>query len=212
MIESPDGDMLSRIYWVGRRLYQLIVMTSGDKLQEHPEVARFLDSFKLTGDETAMTQQPAWIDFSPEHGGFVVSMPSNPTQQIMPTKSESTQMNVYVYVSLGPDGAAYLVSYADVPSPPTNQTQTTKALDDVRNGQLESTKGDLKTEAMISLEGNQGRELKIITPTGTIISRIFIVKTRLYQLMAITPEAVVGSEASTRDNARFLSSFKLKSP
>jgi hypothetical protein len=170
-------------------------------------VDRFFASFKLVGDLAASIPQPPWSEFSVEEGGFSVLMPTKPMQQTMPA---GESVNVHIYLSLGANGTGYLASYADLPDVPADQAQTIKALDDARNGQLKSSKGRLLSETTITLEGYPGRELKIETATGQMISRVFLVKRRLYQLLGIVPESIVGSEGFAQDAAKFFSSFKLK--
>jgi hypothetical protein len=204
-IDEPGGQILSRIYWVGRRLYQLIAINQKGR-PDQGIVDRFFTSFKLVGDLRASIQQPTWTEFSLEEGGFSVLMPTKPLQQTLPA---AESVNVHIYLSLGANGTGYLASYADLQDAPADQAQTIKALDDARNGQLKTSKGKLLRETTITIEGYPGRELKIEIATGEMITRILVVKQRLYQLLGIVPESIVGSEGSAQDVAKFLSSFKL---
>lgn len=205
-IEERDGQMLIRTYWVRRRLYDLIAIAQKGK-QDQANVDRFFTSFKLVGDLAASMPQPSWTEFSLEEGGFSVLMPTKPMQQTIPA---AESVNVHLYSSLGSNGVGYLASYADLPESLSDQAQTIKALDDARNEQLKASKGRLLSETTITLEGYPGYELKIETATGQMISRVFLVKRRLYQLMGIVPESMVGSESSVQDVGKFFSSFKLK--
>lgn len=207
-IEMPDWSMITRIYWVKRRLYQLIAMTSKDRPAPQ-DVDRFLASFKIKSDVTTGLQPPAWIDLASEQGGFKLLLPSKPTEQVMPIPSATGSLDVHIYVSLGQEGIAYIASYTDLPSAPGDQSQIIKALDDVRNGQLKNAKGKLLSETSISLDGHPGRELKIETAVGPTVVRIYLVNRRLYQILAVIPQAAAGSEAVARDTAKFLSSFRV---
>jgi hypothetical protein len=207
-LEVADGDMVTRIYWVKRRLYQLIAVTPKEKPATEI-VSRFLTSFKLSSNVVAALQSPDWVEFLSEEGRFTVLMPSKPTEQVMPIQSTSGSLNLHTYVSLGVQGIAYIASYSDMPTAPADQSMIIKVLDDVRNGQLDKAKGKLQSEVTISHDGHPGRELKIETSVGPALVRNYLVGHRLYQLVVVVPEAKAGFLDVAKDTAKFLSSFKL---
>ena len=207
-IDTPEGMMITRIYWVTRRLYQLIGIT-GKTVS--PDVDKFLASFKIKSDVSLLTSASGWTEFVSEGGGFTVLMPSRPTEQVMPVPSGTASLDMHVYVSIGQEGIAFIVSYSDLQNAPKDQNELIRTLDGVRNGQLEKAKGKLLSETTLSLNGNQGRELKIDTPVGISTSRIFLVKNRLYQIIVVAPLDVVSSQSAVHDTSNFFGSFRLAS-
>ena len=72
---------------------------------------------------------------------------------------------------------------------------------------MASCKGKLKREKSLLLDTNPGRELTIeIEGKGMVVMRLYAVKNRLYQVMAVGPTDLVTSQ----DAQKFLTSLQLK--
>jgi len=103
------------------------------------------------------------------------------------------------------NGAEFGVVYADLPAAVVERTPPDVLLDGARDGQLRNTKGNLLTERDLVLHGHPGREVTVKTTWGVYACRILLVRRRLFQVMATSPD----SNAYARDRQRFLDSFRL---
>lgn len=146
---------------------------------------------------------PDWKDFVCEPGRFTVAMPMKPTDKKQVVKTATGSLNVMLWYAEGKNDALFAVSYCDFTEADVKKATIAKRLDQARDGAVESARGTLKSEKAIELEGHPGREL-VIEKDKEIIARtrIFLVKNRLYQVMALG--SVPAKEASS-----FLESFRL---
>jgi hypothetical protein len=151
-----------------------------------------------------IAHQPKWTQFVSRPDGFMVLMPGRPTFQRATAPSVSGATRVGTWRLQLNDGAEYGVVYADLPAD-SERTPPDVLLDGARDGQLRHTKGKLLTERALVLHGHPGREETVKTTWGVYTCRILLVRRRLFQVLAATPD----STAYTRDRGRFLNSFRL---
>ena len=158
-----------------------------------------LGTFAVVGCQKPMTEFT-----SPEYK-FKASFPGAPKQQ------EKTQVGLKfkVYSTEARDGA-YMIMVSDMPIPPNEPDEELQArLDSAQDGAVQGAGGTLKTSTKITLDGKYpGREFsaRITQPAdGQVRVRIYIVGTRVYQVMVIGTD----SYATAAEADAFLNSFKL---
>ncbi len=174
------------------------------------------------GCVTGIGQQPASRDVQPESGVWANAAPADAGFKIlMPGKAEKTTRPVASLpgvenhvLLLQTDLAAYMVSYVQFPSDVTDPVAIKTLLDRGREGGLKSSKGELKSEKEVTLDGHAGREWVITLPyhqNGT--ARAYWVRNRLYQTLFIeqSGSAETPQLQRLRQDARirFLDSFEL---
>ncbi len=153
-----------------------------------------------------------WQTFSSSAGGFSVSIPGTFQES---TQSVSTQLgaiDLHIFM-LGQANSAYMLSYADYPENFVKQSDVNTMLDGARDGALKNVNATLGGTKAISLDGSPGREFTASVPDsksvpggGSVQARIYLVKSRLYQLLVLTAK---GNETEV-DADKFLASFKLQ--
>jgi hypothetical protein len=151
-------------------------------------------------------QKPEWVVVSPGDGASSISMPGSPKEATQKVNTPAGDIDVHTFI-FEQSEVAYSIIYSDFPDALIASRDTEKMLDGARDGAISSVKGTLTAETKITLAEFPGRELKIEAPDGkhTVVSRVYLVKNRLYQVAVATPkDASVGD-----DVAKFFSSFKL---
>jgi hypothetical protein len=153
-----------------------------------------------------VSQAPAsWVSFAPKDGAFTVKLPAIPVEKTKQVDSPAGKLTTRFYLCDEPGDGAYVVSLTDYPAKAL-EGNPEKRLNNARDGAVASAKGKLVHERKIKLAGHSGRELWIeADKTGMIQTRIYFVKQRLYQTMAIGPKEFV----ETKETAAFLDSFRL---
>jgi hypothetical protein len=159
---------------------------------------------------TAKVETP-WEKFAPEGGGFAVLLPGKPTgsEQAVESKVGTLKHHMFLLVS-GTD--VYMVSYVDYPDPVTDPAVIKTMLDAGREGGLQATHGELKSEKEIKLGEYTGREWVVNIPdAGFARARAYWVSSRLYQAMVVLGDAKTIEAEKVRDAtmAKFLDSFVL---
>ena len=152
-------------------------------------------------------QTPAgWRPFAPKDGSFSIVLPGAPTEKKQQLKAGAGAVDVSMYICEAAGDGTYVVAVTDYSSQEI-QGGEEKRLRNARDGAVQNSEGKLIHERKISLAGHPGRELWIGTKDdGMIHTRLFAVKQRLYQTMAIGPKTFV----ETKETASFMDSFKLK--
>jgi hypothetical protein len=203
IVDAPDDLVFKvRAYLVKQRLYQVLVVTSKSK-ESSPDATKFLDSFKLLTVET-----DSWKEFRSQAGRFSVRLPGTPKEDKQAIDTAVGKIDMFLFVYEVSNDVAYLIMYNDYPEDVVAKADKTTMLDGARDGAVENVKGKLRSEKNVSISGSPGREIVVDTsdaPLSTIKSRMYLVKNRLYQVMAVVPK---GKETS-KDVDKFLDSFKL---
>ena len=155
-------------------------------------------------------QQPAmrppaqsWTQFQSKEGGFSILMPGQPTRKVVHIETAAGTMDSIMFKA-DIDSASYQVAYFDIMFAPSGDDLINKLLDGARDGGLGETKSQLVGETQITLDGFLGREIKAKSPKGFIISRLYMVKDRLYGTIIEGLEKIDSPAA-----IKFLDSFKL---
>jgi hypothetical protein len=105
------------------------------------------------------------------------------------------------------DERSFGVSYADYPEALLRQSTAAELLDDARERTITSLDAKLLGEETIELGRFAGRSLRLEAAGGaiTVQSRLYMVRSRLYHVVAVTRR----DEAASPDVRRFLDSFQL---
>lgn len=150
-----------------------------------------------------------WKAFSVKDGGFTVLMPGMPMEDKQDVKTATGDVTVTLYVLEVKNEGSLVVSFSEVPEAALKAGTDDRRLDSARDGAVVSAKGKLRTEKKITLDGHPGRDLTIDTDAksgnAVVRTRIYAVKQRLYQTMAVGTKAF----AAGKDAEMFLNSFKV---
>ena len=154
---------------------------------------------------TASAQTPAdWVKFSPEGSPFTVLMPTQPKEDKKTSDSPIGPYTNYLYTSVSPEREIYLVGWVDYD--PKFNFDVQAELEANRDNFVKGMKAKLLSTTPIKLGTHPGIEFKAeLTGEFDIVSRVYIVGRRPYQLIMVTP---AGRDASA-NRERFFSSFQL---
>lgn len=154
---------------------------------------------------SAWAQTPAgWVKFSPPGSPFTVLMPSEPEESKNTADSPNGPYTTYLFTATGPTREIYLVGWVDYD--PKFRFGVQAELEANRDNFVKSLKAKLLSTTPIKLGRHPGIEFKAeLEGKADIVSRVYIVGRRPYQLIILTP---TGRDSSA-NRARFFSSFKL---
>lgn len=154
-------------------------------------------------------QPKAWSEFTSAPGGFTVQMPGAPKDQVQSVAQATGDLTVHNF-TVEDGNNAYIVSYVDFPSGAIAQSEADTVLDSTVDGSVSSGKGTLKSKSAITQGGYPGRLAEFTTaangqvPATSIKAHYYLVKDRLYQVLAVAPLDRLPAEVD-----KFLDSFKL---
>ena len=165
-------------------------------------------SLVLLAALAASAQTPAdWVKFSPAGSPFTILVPSEPKEDKKTTESPNGPYTTYLYVSITPEREIYFVGWVDYD--PKFQFGVQAELEANRDNFVKNVKATLLSTTPIKLGAHPGIEFKAEIPgKADIVSRVYIVGRRPYQLITVTP---AGRDASA-NRERFFSSFQLAAP
>lgn len=146
--------------------------------------------------------QNGWAKFSPEGGNFSITMPGSPKVEVENKIGTFGPYTSNIF-SETKSGTLYLIGWTDYPGNVTLDVQG--EIKATRDNFLKSVHGTLISEKEISLDGHPGLEFTAEMDSKLyVVSRIYIVGNRPYQILAVTRKY----EDQTKAN-RFLWSFRL---
>jgi len=159
---------------------------------------------------TARAQQPPaeWVKFTPKDSPhFTVMLPAEPKKDAKTSESPQGPYTVVLYSSKSPEGEIYIVGWVDYD--PKFKFGVQAELEANRDKFVKDLKATLLNTTPIKLDAHPGIEFKAEIPGKfDIVSRVYIIGRRPYQLIMGTP---AGRDASAR-RERFFSSFKVAAP
>ncbi len=165
--------------------------------------------FLLLSAATAAGAQPpaGWVKFSPPGAPFSVLLPSEPKEDTQTSQSPHGPYTTHLFTSVSPDREIYLVGWVDYA--PSFKFGIQAELEANRDNFVKSAKAKLLGTTPIKLGTHPGIEFKAeLTGQADIVSRVYIVGRRPYQLIALTP----AGQDSFKNVERFLSSFEVAAP
>jgi hypothetical protein len=147
-----------------------------------------------------------WKEFSSAEGAFSILMPGQPALSNQTVKTAAGDMELHQYM-VELRRRAYGVIYSDLPPLFLQQPDAARLLLDAgRDGAVSQVKGRLVSEDIIHIGLNPGRELNVEFAKGTIRTRIYLINTRLYQVIAVVPSGQ--EQKASEDTVKFLDSFR----
>jgi hypothetical protein len=149
--------------------------------------------------------QGGWKQFSSKEGRFSVQLPGDPKQGKQSIDTQAGKIDMHLFTYEVSKEVAYIVIFNDYPAAIVEKANKNKMLDGARDGAVKKVKGTLRGEKKLTMNGSPGREVVVDTPQLSFRNKMFMVKNRLYQVMAVTPKG----KDSTADVMKFLNSFKL---
>lgn len=164
--------------------------------------------FALTAG-TGLTQERAPELYQSDQGKFRVAFPERPkidTKDLATGKAGAAVVSVVTERAEAPNRAILAVIYADYPDE-FKTVPAKKLLDAARDG-LKGKDGKLRMEKEVTLKNSPAssyRDLRIEAGSNVIRVRLYLVGTRLYQVM------VTGDRKTTTNTVcdTFLDSFEL---
>jgi hypothetical protein len=158
----------------------------------------------------ALQGQTGWIKYNSPEGRYSVLFPGEPKLSTQDTTAATGEkMPQYLAMSSGSD-AVYMVGYFD------SAPNMTFSFDKARDGFVAAVKGTLLGEKAISLDGNPGRELKVLAKISDadeliMMVRFFQAGVRIYVIQLIVSKS---SEAaiSAEKNVNYFDSFRVTKP
>ncbi len=102
------------------------------------------------------------------------------------------------------DEIAYDFGYFNVPTE-TNLSETKKQFDNMRDGALRRSKGNLISQTYLSIQNYTGIEYSIQDENYTIISRDYLINHTAYVIIIVAPNNL----ASSKDISKVFNSFTL---
>jgi hypothetical protein len=162
-------------------------------------------SLVLLAALSARAQTPAgWVKFSPPGSPFTVLMPTEPKESKQTSESPNGPYTTYLFTSAGPGREIYLVGWVDYD--PKFNFGVQAELEANRDNFVKNLKATLLSTTPVKLGTHPGIEFKAeLEGKADIVSRVYIVGRRPYQLIMLTPTGL-DSSASRK---RFFSSFRL---
>jgi hypothetical protein len=147
-----------------------------------------------------------WQEFASRTGGFYIVMPGSPDSEVHDVFTAVGVLELHTFFVQVRD-SAYMVGYSDYPKFLVDSAVVDEMLDGARDGAVANVDGRLVWERRIRLQGYPGRELWIEADvdgeSGLAHARLYLVGTRLYQILVAGPT----HEYSQSNAEKFLNSF-----
>lgn len=159
----------------------------------------------LIAFSSALAQAPTdWVKFSPPGSPFTILLPAQPNEDKKVTEHSTGPYTTTLYTVVSPQRELFLVGWVDYD--PKFKFGVQAELEANRDNFVKSAKATLLSTTPIKLGTHPGIEFKAEMPgRADIVSRVYIVGRRPYQLIAVMP---LGRDSSAMIE-RFFSSFKL---
>jgi len=140
--------------------------------------------------------------FTSKEGAFSVTLPEEPKEksQDISTKIGPTTLHTFSVERNG-GTSFYMVGYSNYQT----TLDSTTSLENVISGQVESMKGKITSDKLITLDGYPGRSVTIEAEGSIFFSSVYVAGNRLYQVMFGMPKG----ETMPADGKEFLDSFRI---
>ena len=151
--------------------------------------------------------QEEWPRFKSTEENFTISLPREPKQER--TTGRTPLGNGHHIYTLDDNGVSFTVSYSVLENAPTQPKEIKRTLDMARDLVAMVTNGKLLTDTDISIDNFPGRLVRIEKDKRIWTIHAYVVKERMYQLMATEPK---GKEQNSSVTKFFESFHLLRSP
>lgn len=160
-----------------------------------------LTGFALAADEKKVAP------FAPKDGRFSVAFPDAPKEKVTKVGAGAGEIVVRIF-TVDQKDRAFIVTYSDY-APGTVDADADKVLTGVIDGNVKSLKGKLATNEKLTVgkKNHPGREVRIEFGEKKQVyrARVYLVGTRLYQVVALGSEEF----AKSKTVDEYLKSFAL---
>ncbi len=151
-----------------------------------------------------------WSETTSKAGKFKVSFPGKPQtmKRTLSTAVGKIDLHMFILPTMG-NRAVYAVMYNDYPAIVTQTADPNTVLERALNGAVKSKNGTITKKANIKIDGFPGKDVTFEGSSGgkklTGFIRVYLVNSRLYQLLVFQQEGVKLSKA---DIEKFQNSFR----
>lgn len=147
--------------------------------------------------------------FVSEDGKFSVTAPVLLEEKPQTIDVNYGKVDAHTFIA-EKEGIAYVVAYTDFQDEVIQKSDQTQLLNAARDSMIGSVEGKLALETVVSLGETLGREVVIQytrpdNTSATLKARVFMVKSRLYQVMTLAEKGAESDPAITA----FFDSFRL---
>ena len=145
-----------------------------------------------------------WNEYRPQGGRCLVSVPKTPDHSVKDVSSDVGTLKMHQFM-MDYGEHAFLFTYTDYPAKLFETKSNNDILEDVVKGSTGD--GEVIREVELEIDGFAGKEYVVQKTDFTLKARIFLVKQRLYQLIAVYPPDKASTLTPQAD--QFLQSFRL---
>jgi len=140
--------------------------------------------------------------FASKDGAFSVTLPDTPKEKSEDISSSNGSTTLHTFLVERDEGRRFfLVGYSDYQT----KLDVSATLENVIKGQLESLKGTITSDKMVTLDGHSGRSVTVEAEGVIFFSTIYIAGNRLYQIMYGMPKG----GAMPAEAKEFFDSFRI---
>ena len=137
-----------------------------------------------------------WVTFAPKGAGFSISVPAKPAGRVLTRPTYTSHM-----FDVKAGGVSFTIAYADLkPEDPDLRAGLVANRDTI----IEGLRGKLIESREITVDGHNGIEFTADSFFGDVTGQIFLIKNRMFQMMAI----VAKGKNETRNVNRFFRSLR----
>lgn len=157
----------------------------------------------------------SWKEYKPDGGKYALLLPGLPREQVemVDTAVGKIQLHMSILaVTYKEEFVICTINYSDFPVQVTDPTAIRKTLDGAREELLANKGRTLISETEIHLDAYPGREIKIEQGDLVFVSRIFLVRERLFQVVVFASKGPKGDDVVKFQEdvrQRIMSSFKV---
>jgi hypothetical protein len=146
----------------------------------------------------------AWREYGFPEGRFKVSLPAEPTEESLSTKTPNGRLEYQIF-TLDTKAASYEIRYYDLTWVPGSDEEIKKLLNGARARILHNFQGQLIAEEDIFLDQHPGREMRVESQNHVIRARCYVAGRRFY--LTIFSTTKVANPSVTKFDETFAKAF-----
>ena len=152
----------------------------------------------------SFTSSENWTEHRPQDCRCLVSVLKTPDYSVKEVASDVGTLKMHQFM-MDYGEYAFLLTYTDYPTKLTDSKTSKQILEDVVGGSV--AEGKLERKIDLTIDSFPGKEYTARKEDFLLKGRVFLVKQRLYQLIAVYPPG--RATALSSDVEEFLRSFRL---